>query len=200
MSSKFSNEKTVKLTYLAMLTALVIVLQMLGSIVKFGMFSCTLVLMPIVLGAAICGPLAGGWLGLVFAVMVFVTGDANSFLVINPLGTIVTVAVKGIGAGLAAGTLFTLLKKTNLTVATIVSAVSAPIVNTGIFLVGCAVFFYDTVAECGAAIGFESGVSYMFLGLAGGNFVLELAINVVLCPVIIRLLTYINKRAFNITA
>ena len=49
----------------AMLTALVIVLQLLGSFIRFGMFSISLVLIPIVVGAAMCGPAISAWLGLV---------------------------------------------------------------------------------------------------------------------------------------
>lgn len=195
---KWKSENTVKLTYLALLTAMVAVLQYLGSFVKFGMFSCTLVLMPIVLGAAICGPWAGAWLGAVFAGMVFVTGDATAFLMVNPFGTIVTVVLKGVAAGLCSGLVYTALKSKNVTVATTLSAVTAPIVNTGIFLIGCWVFFYDTVSEWGAAAGFANGTAYMFLGLAGGNFILELAVNLILCPVIIRLLQMLNKKAFKI--
>ncbi|MBO5326582.1 MAG: ECF transporter S component, partial [Clostridia bacterium] len=55
-----------KLTLGAMLTALVVVLQLVGSFIRFGPFSISLVLIPIVIGAATCGPYIGAWLGLVF--------------------------------------------------------------------------------------------------------------------------------------
>lgn len=197
-SRKWKSENTVRLTYLALLTAMVAILQYLGSFVKFGVFSCTLVLMPIVLGAAICGPWAGAWLGAVFAGLVFITGDAAAFLMIDPAGTIITVVLKGVGAGLCSGLVYSALKNKNTIVATIFSAITAPVVNTGIFLVGCWVFFYDTVSEWGAGLGFANGTAYMFLGLAGGNFILELTINLILCPVIIRLLQMLNKKAFKI--
>ena len=76
--------------------------------------------------------------------------------------------------------------------ATVTAAVAAPLVNTGLFLVGCALFFYDTVLELAAVAGFESGVAYMFLGLAGGNFLLELIINLVLCPAILLILDVLH--------
>ena len=58
----------------------------------------------------------------------------------------------------------------------------------GIFLIGCRLFFYETIAEWGAALGFESAAAYMFFGLAGLNFLIELATNLILSPVILRLL------------
>ena len=101
-------EKTQKistrtLVLVSVLTALVIVLQLLGSFIRFGMFSITLVLVPIIIGAAICGPGAGAWLGFTFGVAVLLSGDAASFMAVDPVGTVVTVLVKGTAAGLIAG-------------------------------------------------------------------------------------------------
>jgi hypothetical protein len=62
------------------------------------------------------------------------------------------------------------------------------VVNTGIFLLGCKLFFYDTVAAWGAAAGFANAANYMFLGLAGTNFLVELGANILLVPVIVRLI------------
>ena len=70
----------------------------------------------------------------------------------------------------------------------IVAAIVAPVVNTGIFLLGCLVFFLPTVTEWGQAMGFESVGKYMILGLVGGNFLFELLFNVILSPVIVRLI------------
>ena len=61
-------------------------------------------------------------------------------------------------------------------------------VNTGVFLLGCQFFFLETVAQWGAAMGYENVAAYMFLGLAGVNFLIELGVNIVLAPVIIRLI------------
>ncbi len=172
----------------AILTALVVVLQLMGSFIRFGMFSVSLVLMPIVIGAAKGGVKLGGWLGLVFGVTVLLSGDAAAFMAVNPAGTIITVLVKGTLCGLAAGIVYTALEKFNQYGAVIASAIVCPIVNTGIFLIGCVLFFMATITEWGAALGFENAAQYMFLGLAGGNFLFELATNIVLSPVILRIL------------
>ena len=188
-------DKTLKLTYLALMTALVAVLQLFIPI-KFGIFSCTLVLVPMVIGAAICGPWGGAFLGLVFGFVVLFSGDAAAFLTVDPFGTIVTVLLKGTCAGLASGFVYAALKRFNVYVATVCAAVIAPIVNTGIFVIGSFLFFYDTVSAWGAAMGFENGASYIFLGLAGGNFVLEFVLNLAISPVLVRLLDLLNKKAF----
>jgi hypothetical protein len=80
------------------------------------------------------------------------------------------------------------LAKINTTFAVFAAAVICPVVNTGVFLLGCQFFFLETVAEWGAAMGYENAAAYMFLGLAGVNFLIELAVNILLAPVIVRLI------------
>lgn len=180
---------TKKMVGLALFTAIVIVLQYLGQFIRFGVFSISLVLVPIVVGAAIYGAASGAWLGFVFAIAVFLSGDAAAFLTINPLGTVVTVIGKGVLAGLCAGLTYRMLSGKNRTLAVFTSAVVCPVVNTGVFLIGCCLFFLDTVSGWAEAAGFGANTAaYMFLGLAGGNFLFELLVNLILGPVIIRLI------------
>ncbi len=186
MNSK--KQTTEKLVLGAVLTALVIVLQLMGSFVRFGMFQISLVLIPIVVGAAKCGWKIGAWLGFIFGVVVLLNGDAAAFLAVNVAGTIITVLLKGILCGLAAGLVYSLLEKHNRYLAVVAAAFVCPIVNTGIFLLGCVLFFMDTIVEWGLAAGFENAAAYMFIGLAGGNFLVELASNLVLSPVVVRIL------------
>ncbi len=193
MTNVSRKVKTQKMVLGAVLTALVVVLQLMGSFIKLGPFSVSLVLVPIVIGAALCGAGIGAWLGLVFGVAVLLSGDAAAFLSINVFGTIVTVLLKGALCGLLAGITYKLLEKSNRYVAVICAAVVCPIVNTGVFLLGCVVFFLKTIAEWGAASGFSNTVGYMFLGLAGGNFLFELATNIILAPVILRVISLAKK-------
>ena len=67
-----ANEKTRRLTGLALMTAIIVVLQVVASFVKFGPFSITLALAPIIIGAALYGAGAGAWLGAVFGVVVLI--------------------------------------------------------------------------------------------------------------------------------
>ena len=97
------NNNTQKIVGLGLFTAIVIVLQLMGSFIRFGTFSISLVLVPVVIGAALYGAGAGAWLGFVFGVVVLLSGDAAAFLGVNALGTILTVLVKGTLAGLLSG-------------------------------------------------------------------------------------------------
>ena len=179
-------QKTRKLVGVALFTAIVVVLQLLGQFIKFGPFSISLVLIPIVVGAAVYGAWAGAWLGFVFSVVVLIT-DAGAFLAVSVIGTVVTVILKGTLAGLAAGLVYKALEKHQYP-AVLASAFVCPVVNTGIFLLGCLVFFMPTINEWAAAAGFENAGSFMILGMVGLNFLAELIINLVFSPLIVRLI------------
>ena len=181
------NSKTKNMVGVGLFTAIVVVLQFLGGGIRFGVFSISLVLVPIVVGAALYGWKAGGWLGFAFGAAVLLSGDAAAFLVINPMATVLVVLLKGTACGLMAGLVYRILEKTSRVVAVFAAAVICPIANTGIFLLGCQMFFLDTVAGWGAAMGYENVAAYMFLGLAGVNFLIEMGVNLVLAPVIVRL-------------
>lgn len=187
------KQNTQKIVFAAILTALVIVLQYVSMALRFGMFSITLVLVPVVIGAATCGVLTGGWLGFVFGVIVLLSGDAAPFLAVDFLGTIVTVLAKGTLCGTAAGLVYKALHGKNKYLAVMAAAVTCPIVNTGVFLLGCLVFFLETIKAWGVAAGFTNVTAYMFIGLAGTNFIIELVTNIILAPVILRVLKFAKK-------
>ena len=190
----YTPPSTQKLTLLAILTAIVVVLQFFGAFIRFGPFSISLVLMPIVVGAALIGRLAGGWFGLLFGVVVLASGDANAFLAINPAGTVIVVMLKGILAGLAAGSVYKLLSGMNKTIGAVAAAVVCPIVNTGVFIIGSYAFFLPTLTEWGMAAGFTSVTAFIFIGLITANFLFELGLNVLLSPAIVRLIQFGQDR------
>ena len=186
-----NKENIKKITVGAALTALVILLQLAGSFIRFGPFSISLVLVPIVIGATLYGPWIGSWLGAVFGFTVLLSGDAALFLEVDPFGTIVTVLLKGVLCGLLAGLIYNVLNKATKKkyISSIVAAIVCPIVNTGIFLLGCLVFFMPTIESWALAGGYgESVFKYMIVGLVGLNFVIELAVNIIICPIILRVL------------
>ena len=187
--------ETKKLVGLSVLTAIIIVLQALAISIRFGIFNITLVLIPIVVGAALYGYKAGTWLGFVFSVVVLFT-DAGAFLAISVPGTIITVILKGTLAGLAAGIVYLALEKVNKYLACVVAAICAPIVNTGIFLIGCRLFFYETIKGWAEGAGFASAGAFMIVGLVGTNFLVEMAINIILSPTILRLVN-LGKKTVN---
>lgn len=188
-----NSEKIHKMVGTGVLTAVVIVVYLLTMGISVGPFNITFALIPIVVGAALYGWATGGWLGLVFGAMVLFTGGANAFLVINAPGTIITVLMKGIAAGLVPGLIYSALEKKNRWTATICAAAAAPIVNTGIFLLGCLAFFMGTINEWAAGAGIENAGVYMITAFVGVNFLVELGANMLLSSVIVRVLDVIKK-------
>lgn len=185
---------TVRLARLALLTAIVAVLAYYGGFIKIGGFaSISLTLIPVVIGAVLCGPLEGAWLGAVAGVMFFATPDAAFWLGLSVPGTIITVMVKGILAGLCAGYAYKLLEKFNRYVAIMASAVVCPVVNTGVFLLGSLTFFMDAVSDGAATEGISVGM-YLIVFFVGFNFLFELIANIAVSPAIVRIVDIAGKK------
>ncbi len=184
------STKTQKIVGIGLFTAIIVALQLLAASIKFGPFSITLVLAPIVIGSALYGIGAGAWLGAAFGVSVLISGDAAAFMTINPAGTVVTVLLKGMLAGLVAGLIYKALEKKNKTVAVVLAGIACPIVNTGIFLAGCYLFFQEWLVSVFGTTGFATVVT----GLVSVNFAVELGINMVLASVIVRVIDIGKKQ------
>ena len=147
----------------------------------------SLTLIPVVLGASLLGPKAGAWLGAVSGAVFFLTADAVFWLGLSVHGTIITVMVKGIASGLLAGLAYKLLKGINPYLAVIVSAIVCPTVNTAIFILGCLIFFVDTVTAGAVAEGMSVG-GYLIVFFVGLNFVFELLLNILVSPALFRII------------
>ena len=181
---------TQKVVIGAVLSAIVFLLQIAGASLRFGPFSVSFVLVPIVIGAASCGKSIGAWLGFVFGAAVLLSGDAGVFLAVSVPGTIITVLVKGIACGFIAAIVYSLIEKYNIYAAAVLAAVVCPVVNTGVFLLCCRLFFMETITEwAGGADVFK----YMIFGLVGGNFIFELLANIILAPGIATILNIVVK-------
>lgn len=126
MKSKFFNTKTI--AGLGILSALVVVLQLLSNYVQFGPVSITLALFPIAVGAMLYGPIGGLFLGLLDGALVLTAPSTISFFfAITPIGTIITCLGKTGLAGLVAGFIFKLYKK-DIKVEFIAALIILPIV------------------------------------------------------------------------
>ena len=192
-TNKKRTISTKTLVLMAMLTALVAVLTYVGSFIRLSpLVNVSLTLIPIVLGAVLCGIWGGTWLGFINGVVILVSGQAAFFIGIAPVGTVIVVLAKGTLCGLAAALLYVLLRRINKYVAIVAAAVICPVVNTGIYLLGCMTIFYDTIESMiGEATPTIMSVLIYPMGLI--NFPFELVINIIMCPVIYRLITLIPK-------
>ena len=174
------NKQIKKMTGTALLMALVVVLQLLGgSIPPVGGFTISLVLIPIVMGAALYGPKTGALLGATFGVVVVIgciTGtDVGGAMVFqaNPILCVLVVLGKGVLAGLASGLVYAGLKKKNAVLAMLLAAAVCPFVNTGVFILCMAAFFMEVLAVWAGG----NVLGYILSGLILCNFVPELIIN-----------------------
>lgn len=186
-SSKNKFFCTKNIVYLAILTALLVVLNLLGSVFKV-ITSINLTLIPIVLGALLLGVRGGLILGIISGLMTFIFGVTgvdpftNYLFTSNPFLTFMVCTVKITAAGVLGGLVYNLISKKNKYVATFVASAVVPIVNTALFILG-ALMMYGTIDVL--AQGEGVGVIYFLVIIcAGVNFLIELGINLLVAPAI----------------
>ncbi len=187
------NKNIKRMVGMALLMAMVIVLQMLSGIIPpIGGFTISLVLIPIVLGGAVFGVKAGTLLGATFGVIVVInciTGaDPGGAMVFqaNPVLCILVVMAKGMLAGAGSAWVYKMVRGEAETstpqrryIAMLLAAAVCPIINTGVFITCMMLFFKDVLS---AWAGGGEIIAYVLSGLVLANFVPELIINVVFSP------------------
>ena len=190
------QSKTFKIVGLGILTAIIIVLQVVTTYFPTKPFAITLALIPIVIGAALFGKGAGAYLGAVFSVVVVVMciigADLGGAMIFNanPVLCVIMCMLKGTAAGFVAGLVYNLIAKKNQILGAVAAAFCAPIVNTGIFIIGTLLFFRETLQSWA---GETDILFFAVIGLTGVNFLVELGVNMVLAPVIVRIINAIRK-------
>lgn len=194
------KQKTLRLVQLALLSAIIILLQQIVIPLPGGL-SLSLVLVPIVVGAVLYGPGAGALLGGVFGVMVSIMAIqgqlgvlTNMMVAHNPVLTVLVCLLKGIGAGLIAGLIAKAFVKHRF-IGILLAAAAAPIVNTGIFLTGMLTVFRGVMMEFAGGLGM-AGTSALYFAvviLVGVNFIVELAANLILSPAIASIVKAVKK-------
>ncbi len=198
---KTNRTRIQRLAVTAVLAALVIVLQFFVSI-PIGMFTITLTLVPIMIGAILYGPATGAILGGIFGAVVsiqVVTGAAGaiSFAMFEyvPVITIALCMLKGIAAGFVSGLLYRVFAKAERKkLGTVLAAIACPITNTGLFAIGMLIFYKTLLDQWAIEFAFANAISFLMVGMIGLNFVVEFAINVALIPAVLRIITVVKKR------
>ena len=197
MKKQNTNSKTFTLVGLAILTAIIIVLQLVTTYFPTKPFAITLALIPIVIGSALYGAKAGAYLGAVFSVVVLIMcaagADAGGAMVFyaNPAMCILLCLLKGSAAGFVAGLIYNAVSKKNQILGAVLAALAAPVVNTGIFIAGLLLFFRDVLAQWA---GDTDILFFAIIGLTGVNFLVELGVNMILCPVIVKVVNAVRTR------
>ena len=184
------HANTEKMVALAILSAIIVVLQLFGSMIHIGPVSFSFVLVPIVIGGLLYGPGAGAFLGAVFGA-VTVAGcmsgsDPGGFILwtANPMLTAVLCFAKAMLAGLCSALVYRLIAKKAHYLGVFLGTMTAPVVNTGLF---CLFLLFPFRAVLLEWAGGTDVVRYMLFTLVGVNFLVEVALNVILCPAIYRI-------------
>ncbi len=193
-----SLQKTRRMTGLAIFSAIIVVIQIVCTFVRFGPFSITLALAPIIIGTALYGVSAGAYLGGVLGLVVLITGllgwDGGTVMYLmsqNALGTILICLVKTVAAGWLAGLVYRAAAKKNTLLGVILAGIVCPVVNTGLFIAGMLIFFFSTLQTWanGTAVTY-----FIIVGLTGVNFLIELLANMVLASGITRVIQAGKRR------
>ncbi|MGN0817966.1 MAG: ECF transporter S component [Candidatus Coproplasma sp.] len=191
------------ISYIAVLVALVVVLQCFGGYIKIAGLSLNLALVPIALGAILFGPLLGSVLGLICGLIILIYGvtgnEPFTFYLFSqsPVMTVLLCLVKTTVAGCAAGWAYRLIAKKNKWVAVFVASALVPIVNTGIFAIGCFIIL-DTVVSYLNVLGLDTtGMSafyIVFVVVITWNFFIELLTSLVLAPAVETVTRVVEKQ------
>ena len=191
-----TRKQTRNTAVLGMFAAVIVVLQLLSYAIKIGAFNLSLVLIPIVLGAylygAKTGAVLGGIFGLTVTVCCFAGLDGGGYILVNasPVITSLVCIIKGVAAGWCSGLITGALKGKKPYLAIMLSAIAAPVINTGLFITAMLLFFRDILA---AWAGGTDVVTYIITGLVGVNFIIEFVVNVVMAPSLLRVTKALKK-------
>lgn len=190
-----------RVTGLAVLLALVIVLQAVGGSIAIGAVTLNFTLIPIVLGAVLYGALAGAILGFACGVVVWIQvimGLSPFYTIIwthTPVVASLTCVVKTVVAGYVCGISYRWLAKKNGYVALFVSAGIVPVINTALFIVGC-LLMGESITAFQVLIG-DTSVNilvFIMVGLVTFNFFIELALNMVAAPALRTVLAVVTGK------
>ena len=185
-----TKKQTQNIAILGIFSAIIVVLQLMSYFIKIGTFNLSLVLIPVVLGAYLYGAKVGAILGGVFGLTVtlccFTGLDGGGYLLIqaNPVITSLICIIKGVAAGFFAGLTANAFKVKKSYLGIMLTAIVAPVVNTGLFVSAMFIFFKDILAQWA---GGTNVVTYAIVGLVGVNFIIELVINIAMAPAMLRI-------------
>lgn len=192
------HQKIVHMVTLSLLTAIVVVLQLLGGSIVISGVSITLVLVPIVVGASVYGAKDGAFLGAVFGLITFINCMRHNspfegmLYDASPWLCGLVCMVKATAAGYVSALVQKLLYKwrSKGLLSYIGAAVVAPVVNTALFACGMSLFFKDAL---NSFLGGTNFVYNLFVVVIGVNFFTELAVNLVCAPAIATIVKAVKK-------
>ena len=172
------NTKTIVIT--GLLLAMEIIFQLIGNYLQIGTANINITLVPIVIAGIVGGPISAAILGFFNGIMALLSPSTIAFFMpVSPTGTVVVCLLKCTLAGVISSLVYHWLKsRISAHGATPIAAALVPIINTGLFALGCFIFFKDMLFADGRDI--LGAFGFVIVGMIGWNFVIELPTTIVL--------------------
>lgn len=177
---KTRGQRTLYLAQLAVLTAVLLLLEITGlGFIKTPGLEFTIMTVPVIIGAIMLGPGAGAVLGGVFGLTSFWQAFGKSafgvlLLQLNPVGAFITTVPTRVLMGYFCGLIFWLLKRTALpkTVQHLVASTAGALLNTLLFMASLLLFYFHAplLQDIAVKLGTSSPVAFAFafVGVQGG--------------------------------
>ena len=193
---------TKTITGTALLTAVELILIVISNYVSIGPVNINLALVPIAVAGMIYGPLSGLFVGMVNGLVTILSPSTQAiFMPVSPAGTVIICLLKTALAGFLAGLIYVPFKEakssTKKLVGSILASISVPVINTGIFVLGCITFFSPWLKDSMVAMGYDNSFLFLILAILGWNFIFEFSISLLLSPSINMLVNYYQRKVEN---
>ncbi len=186
-NSQLRKEKTLFLTQNAVLAAIVVLMAFtpLGYLRTGTGIEITFIMIPVAVGAITLGEKSGAFLGLVFGISSFIqcfgmSAFGAALLQINPIFTFIMCLVPRILMGYLCGVIYKALKKVKRGVAIFIASLSAPVLNTLLF-VGLLIILFgrtDFITEMRAG----ANLFAFLIAFVGFNGILEIIATTLISP------------------
>lgn len=203
LRKKTGKERTVWITYMAILIAMIVVLTCLP--IKTLGLEITIALIPIAIGSVLLDPISGLILGGVYGVCSFLqcfglllpSPFGAALVGINPVMTAVTCIVPRLICGFVPGIVYLAIKKVDKTnvIAQVVGCLVCPILNTLFFMSFLMIFFggTDLIKGFMDTLGIFNPILFVF-AFVGINGLVEILACAIIAPALVKVLEQVNKR------
>lgn len=198
MTNQLIESRTKRLVLLALFSALIIALAFTVGYIPLGFMNATIIHIPVIIGAALLGPVDGGILGFVFGLTSFINNTIKPnitsfvftpFYSLDPrfsgsFKSLLICFVPRILIGIIAALLFRALSKTMLKkgLSLAITGFVGSMVNT-VFVMGGIYFLYGESYAAAKGMGF-SALFGVIMGVVGMNGVPEAIVAAVLTAAI----------------
>ncbi len=185
-NKKMSKARVLRLTQNAMLAAIVVLMAFTPvGYLQIGPVKMTFIIIPVAVGAIALGKGSGVFSGLVFGLTSLVQcfgldAFGTTLFAISPLGTVVMCLIPRVLMGFGCSLVYTAVKVKNEHFARVLASLSAPLINTVLF-VGLMLIFFGNSDYIMAMRG-ESSLIGFLVAFVGLNGLVEIITTTIIAP------------------